>query len=133
MKKLVLDTHTLLWAIGDSDKLPKQVVQLIANKENRVFVSAISLWEIAIKLNIGKLNLNFSPDDILAYCQRMGVEFISLEPLDALGFLKLPTKKEHKDPFDRMLVHQCIKGNYTLISRDDKMKFYETDGLKCTW
>jgi len=133
MRKLVLDTHTLLWAIGDSDKLPKQVVQLIANKENRIFVSTISLWEIAIKLNIGKLNLNFSPDDILAYCQRMGVEFIPLEPLDALGFLKLPTKKEHKDPFDRMLIYQCIKGSYTLVSRDDKMKFYETDGLKCIW
>jgi len=133
MKKIVLDTHVLLWAIGDSDKLPTQVIQHIANKENRIFVSVVSLWEIAIKLNIGKLNLNFSTDDILAYCQRMGVEFIPLEPLDTLGFLKLPTKKEHKDPFDRMLVHQCIKGDYILVSRDSKMKIYESDGLKCVW
>ncbi|MCL2416768.1 MAG: type II toxin-antitoxin system VapC family toxin [Bacteroidales bacterium] len=133
MRKLVLDTHVLLWAIGNSDKLPMRIVEHIANKENRVFVSAISLWEIAIKLSIGKLELKFSPEDILAYCQDMDIEFIPLEPLEALEFLKLPTKKEHKDPFDRMLVYQCIKGNYTLVSRDDKMRFYEKDGLKCIW
>ena len=133
MKKLVLDTHILLWTIGNSSKLPTRVVQHITNKENRVFVSAISLWEIALKLSIGKLELGFPPNDILTYCGKMGVEFIPLEPLDALGFLKLPIKQEHKDPFDRMLIYQCISGNYTLISKDDKMRYYKDDGLECIW
>jgi len=133
MKKLMLDTHVLLWAIGDSDKLPKRIEEHITNKENRMFVSAISLWEVALKFSIGKLVLNFSLDDILKYCQQMNVEFVPLEPLDALEFLKLPTKDEHKDPFDRMLISQCIKGGYTLISRDGKMKLYEKDGLKSVW
>jgi len=133
MKKVMLDTHVLLWTIGNSDKLPKRVVEYITNKENNVFVSAISLWEIALKLSIGKLELSFSPSDILMYCQEIGIQLIPLEPLDALEFLKLPAKKEHKDPFDRMLIYQCIKGDYTLVSRDDKMKFYEKDGLKCIW
>ena len=131
--KIVLDTHILLWTIGNSSKLSTRVVEHITNKENRVLVSAISLWEIALKFSIGKLELNFSPDDILTYCQEIGIELIPLEPLDALGFLKLPIKKEHKDPFDRMLIYQCIKGGFTLVSRDDKMRFYEKDGLKCIW
>ena len=71
--------------------------------------------------------------NIPKYCQQMGFEPIPLMPQEALDFLKLPQKKNHKDPFDRMLIFQCIRGNYTLISKDDKMKFYETDGLKCIW
>ena len=133
MKKLMLDTHVLLWAIGNSDALPSQVVELISNRENQVFISAISLWEIALKCSIGKLELNFAIEDIPKYCEQMSFEFLPLMPLEALGFLKLPTKQAHKDPFDRMLIYQCIKGNYTLVSKDDKMKIYVNDGLECIW
>ena len=133
MKKLMLDTHVLLWAIGNSDGLLPQVVKIISDRKNEVYVSAISLWEIALKQSIGKLELNFVIEDIPKYCEKMGLELIPLMPLDALGFLKLPVKKNHKDPFDRMLVYQCIIGNYYLISKDDKMKLYEDDGLKCIW
>ncbi len=129
----MLDTHVLLWTIGDSDKLSTRIVRQITNKENQVFVSAISLWEIALKCSIGKLELNFAPENIPKYCQQMDINFIPLLPTEALEFLKLPTKKDHKDPFDRMLVYQSIKGDYTLVSRDNKMKFYEKDGLKSIW
>jgi PIN domain nuclease of toxin-antitoxin system len=133
MKKLLLDTHVLLWAIGDSEKLSPQVVEIVSNRRNEVFVSAISLWEIVLKYSLGKLELYFAVEDIPKYCEQMGLYLIPLMPLDALGFLKLPPKKNHKDPFDRMLIYQCIKFNYTLISKDDKMNFYENDGLECIW
>ena len=110
-----------------------QVAEQISNRENEVFVSAISLWEIALKHSIGKLELNFSPEDIPKYCEQMCFYLIPLTPLDAMGFLRLPPKKDHKDPFDRMLIYQCITGNYTLVSRDDKMKFYVNDGLEYIW
>jgi len=133
MKKLMLDTHVLLWAIGKSDELSPIIVEHISDRKNKVYVSAISLWEIALKQSIGKLELNFEVEDIPKYCQQMGFDPIPLMPQEALDFLKLPQKKNHKDPFDRMLIYQCIRGNYTLISKDDKMKFYEIDGLKCIW
>jgi len=64
----------------------------------------------------------------------MCIEFLPLTPQEALDFLKLPQKPNHKkDPFDRMLVYQCIRGNYTLVSKDDKMKYYQADGLNCIW
>jgi PIN domain nuclease of toxin-antitoxin system len=128
-----LDTHVLLWTIGKSDELSHQVTELIRNKENDVFVSAISLWEIAIKHSVKKLELNFAVVDIPKYCQKMGFELIPLKPLEALAMLKLPAKQNHKDPFDRILIYQCIAGNYTLISKDEKMKYYLDDGLKCIW
>ena len=133
MKKFLLDTHVLLWAIGASDELSPQVFENISSRENEVFVSAISLWEIALKQSLGKLEFNFAVEDIPKHCEQMGFYLIPLMPLEALDFLKLPPKKNHKDPFDRMLIYQCIRGNYILVSKDDKMKLYESDGLECIW
>ena len=129
----MLDTHVFLWAIGSSYELSPRVAEHISDKKNRVFVSAISLWEVALKHSIGKLELSFEIEDIPMYCQLMGIELIPLTPHEALDFLKLPQKTKHKDPFDRMLIYQCIRGNYILVSKDDSMKFYETDGLSCIW
>jgi len=133
MKRLLLDTHVLLWAIGKTDELSAQIVKHITDNENEVFVSAVSLWEIALKYSIGKLKLNFDINNIPEYCREMGFNLIALEPFDALGSLKLPQKENHKDPFDRMLIFQCIKNDYTLVSKDDKMKFYKKEGLNCIW
>jgi PIN domain nuclease of toxin-antitoxin system len=54
---ILLDTHTLLWAIGQSKKLSKKIIKEIESTDNEVFVSAVSLWEIALKTSIGKLNI----------------------------------------------------------------------------
>jgi len=133
MKKLMLDTHVLLWTIGNSDELSPQVTELLCNRENAVFISAISLWEIVLKQSVGKLELNFAIEDIPKYCAQMGFFLIPLKPLEVLGFLRLPQKKNHKDPFDRMLIYQCIRGDYVMVSKDDKMKYYENDGLERIW
>jgi len=133
MKKLLLDTHVLLWAIGNSTALSSRVTEYISDDQNEVFISAISLWEIALKHSTGKLELNFAVEDIPNYCQQMGFRLIPLMPLEALGILELPLKQNHKDPFDRMLIFQCLRGKYTMLSKDDKMKYYENDGLECIW
>ena len=133
MKKLMLDTHTLLWAIGKSGELSAQVAEQIMDSENEVYVSAVSLWEIALKYSLGKLTLGFEIENIPKYCRQMGFYLISLEPQEALDSLKLPQKENHKDPFDRMLIYQCIRNNYILISKDSKMKFYCVDGLNYMW
>jgi len=133
MKKLMLDTHVLLWTIGNSDKLSPQIVEQISDGNNDVFVSAVSLWEIVLKQSIEKLELNFAIENIPIYCQQMGFYLIPLKPLEVLGFLKLPQKKNHKDPFDRMLIYQCIANDYVLVSKDAKMEAYKENGLKCIW
>jgi PIN domain nuclease of toxin-antitoxin system len=131
--RLLLDTHTLLWTIGKTDELTKKVMREITNTNNEIFVSAVSLWEIALKHSIGKLIINFNVHKIADYCKKMGFTLIPLEPMDALNSLRLPQKNNHKDPFDRMLIYQSISNKYILVSKDAKMELYKDDGLRCLW
>ena len=134
MRKYLLDTHTLIWAIVDKNKLSKLVLEILQDNDNRLFVSAVSFWEIAIKHGKGKLDLvNFQIRNIPDYCKRLGIEQIPLMPEDAINYSNLLFFENHKDPFDRMLICQCINGNYTLISKDSKMEFYKDDGLEYVW
>ena len=131
--KLLLDTHTLLWAIGKTKELSKIVIQEIKSPNNEILVSAVSLWEIALKHSLGKLVVNFDIENIPEYCKKMKFELIPLEPIDALNSVQLPQKNNHKDPFDRMLIYQCIKNKYTLVSKDSRTELYKKEGLKYIW
>jgi PIN domain nuclease of toxin-antitoxin system len=131
--KFLLDTHTLLWAIGKSNELSERVIHEIKNPNNEVLISAVSLWEIALKYNLGKLVVDFDIKNIPEYCVTMGLELIPLAPIDALNSLQLPQKNNHKDPFDRMLIYQCIKNEYTLVGKDAKIEQYGEHGLKYIW
>jgi PIN domain nuclease of toxin-antitoxin system len=132
--KLLLDTHTLLWSIGKTGELSEKAVQEIKNANNEILVSAVSLWEIALKYSIGKLIMDsFDIKNIPEYCEEMGFELIPLEPLDVLHSLYLPQKNIHKDPFDRMLIYQCIRNGYIFVSKDTRIKIYKEDGLEFIW
>ena len=134
MRKYLLDTHTLIWAIVDKNKLSKSVLEILLDNDSKLFVSAVSFWEIAIKHGKGKMDLeNFQIYNIPDYCRRLAIEQIPLMPEDAINYSDFPVYKNHTDPFDKMLIHQCLRHNYTLISKDNKMKFYEDDGLECIW
>ena len=131
--KLLLDTHALLWSIGKSNELSEMIIQEIRNPNNEVLISAVSLWEIALKYSIGKLIVDFDIKNIPEYCKIMGFELIPLDPIDSLNSLQLPQKSNHKDPFDRMLIYQCIKNGYTFVSKDTKIEQYKENGLKYIW
>lgn len=131
--KILLDTHILLWAIGNTKELSEKVISEIKNPKNEILVSAVSLWEIALKYSIGKLTISFEVKDIPKFCKKMDFELIPLSPVEALESLKLPQKENHKDPLNRMLIYQCIKNEYTLANRDKKMEIYKKDGLKLIW
>ncbi|TGK71461.1 type II toxin-antitoxin system VapC family toxin [Leptospira wolffii] len=129
----LLDTHALLWVIGDSKQLSKKVIEIIENQENQIFVSSISLWEISLKFRLGKLNLSgIKPEDILSYLEKLNINSVELSPEEASTYHKLK-ESFHKDPFDRMIIWQCISKKYTLISKDSVMKKYKISGLKIIW
>ena len=130
---ILLDTHTLLWTIGKSGELSKKVIKEVENIENEIFVSAVSLWEIALKTSTGKLKLSFPVAKIADYCKEMEFSLLPLDPLDALNSQELRFQSNHKDPFDRLLVYQSIKYNYVFASKDNKMKFYKDSGLVVLW
>jgi PIN domain nuclease of toxin-antitoxin system len=115
--RLLLDTHTLLWWLGNDPALPNSARTVIAKQGNVALVSAVSAWEIAIKFNLGKL-----PDasDLLSDFngfisrERFEVLFISADHAVRAGLLPGP----HRDPFDRMLIAQAQAENLPLVSND---------------
>lgn len=130
----LLDTHTLLWTIGQSDRLSGTARNIIRDRTNEILVSSVSLWEISLKYALGKLVLgSMAPQDIPGHCERLGIEMAQLHAADASSYHTLPRATEHRDPFDRMLVHQSIRMRANLLSRDARLACYEPHGLKRVW
>ncbi|QFS49087.1 type II toxin-antitoxin system VapC family toxin [Nostoc sphaeroides] len=103
--KFLLDTHTFIWWYSDSKKLSERVLELLLNPENVRLVSVVSLWEIQIKTQLGKLTLNQSLPEIIHQQQNNGIEFIGVKVNHVLMLGQLPL--HHKDPFDRLLISQA--------------------------
>lgn len=122
----LLDTHTLIWFLDNDSRLPPSAKKQIESAEY-VFVSIVSIWEIAIKINIGKLKLK---TDFQAIEQNLLAQDISILLLDIAAiktYLSLPL--HHRDPFDRILIAQSIDRTLTIISCDVQFDVYPVTRL----
>lgn len=132
--KYLLDTHVLLWMLLHTDKLSKKVYNVLEDSGKEIYLSAISLWEIAIKHQLRKLDLGGVDIRLLPnVAAQSDVKIITPEPYDFITYSELPLKKEHRDPFDRLLIHTAIRNNLILISKDKKFEQYKKDGLQMMW
>ena len=130
--KYLIDTHILIWLAISPEKTSKEIMFLLENKANEVYVSTVSFWEIAIKLSIKKLDLHgIGIDDLATLCYEQDIKIVQL-PISAIKQYRiLPMKDSHKDPFDRALIALSISDNYILLTHDGKMDQYKDDGLIC--
>ncbi len=117
MQQYLIDTHTLLWHITDNVLLPVAVKNLIENTNSKITVSIVSIWEISIKLNIGKLNLEIPFGELQTILYDAKVPILPITFAHTQTYLTLAP--HHKDPFDRMLIAQAITDNYMLIGADE--------------
>ncbi len=121
--KLLLDTHTYLWFINGDSNLSSIARQLIESPENERLLSIASLWEMAIKISIGKLKLNTSFSDLVErQIAGNAIELLHIDPLhlDVVKTLSF----FHQDPFDRLIIAQSIAENVPIISRDATFDLY---------
>lgn len=131
--RYLLDTHTFLWAYGNSDRLPKRVKALIEDASLDVYVSAVSFWELSIKLRSKRLDVGGkTATDLLDEAKQMGFLIIALGSDEAASQQNL-TEDTHFDPFDRMLIWQAIQRDMVLISKDPAFEKFKPDGLKVLW
>ncbi len=129
----LLDTHTLIWAITQPSLLSPKVRALVENPEERIVVSAITFWEISLKFGLGKLSLeNVMPDDFPNICKQMDIEVMPLDGDICASYFQL-SGNYHKDPFDRMLLWLAKSEKFTLLSKDDNMKKYASEGINVVW
>lgn len=130
MNKYLLDTHILLWFFFDSNKISKNISKILINPEKNLYISAISFWEISIKFESGKLNLgNISPSDLKNLAFQNKIISVDLSSDTSCTSHHLKTIY-HKDPFDRLLIWQCLKDGYIFLTADDNIKLYQSEGLK---
>jgi PIN domain nuclease of toxin-antitoxin system len=119
---LIIDTHALIWHIEGNKRLKKKAAFAIENTGNSVYVSKASLWEMAIKIGLGKLEMSIPFDELEVYLGKN--EFLILdynfEHLKTL--LTLPF--HHSDPFDRLIISQAITDDLTVITHDSIFRNY---------
>lgn len=114
--KFILDTHLLLWAAGNSDKLPTEAYSLLADRSNELFFSVTSVWEIAIKQELGRRDFSVDTHLLRRGLLDNGYSELLISSEHAIATSGLPPL--HKDPFDRMLVAQATVEGITLLTAD---------------
>ena len=120
--KLLLDTHLLLWAAGQPEKLSTAALALIEAPENQLLFSAASLWEIAIKTGLGREDFVAEPGLLRRGLLDNGYEELPVSSAHAVALTGLPAI--HKDPFDRILVAQAQVEGVVLVTSDDNVSQY---------
>ena len=123
--KLLLDTHIYLWALSEPNRLSQKQVIAMEDPTNTVYVSSISITEIAIKASLGKLELVFDPLDA---AEKSGFEMLDFSARDALILTDLPF--HHRDPFDRILITQAISLKLMIATQDSIIDQYDCRTLK---
>ncbi len=121
MDNLLLDTHAFIWYSENDPKLPESIKTDIENAD-RVYLSIASLWEIAIKLSIGKLSLRSNYESIETSLESAGISLLSISFADTVQVMNLPL--HHRDPFDRILIAQSIGRSLALVSCDNAFGAY---------
>ncbi len=131
MKKYLIDTHIFLWLVFDPEKIDAKKLDILKDPKNKIFIASISFWEISLKYNLGKLELNgLTPDALPSIAENMRLDILEIDKDTMASFYKLPKIDTHKDPFDRIIIWKCINENLTLISQDSKFYKYQEYGLK---
>lgn len=119
----LLDSHTFLWFVAGDKQIPVSVRDKIKDINQSCFLSAASLWEITIKHQIGKLDLDISLAELFDYVDRNQIEIIPITCEHLLTLSDLPN--HHNDPFDRLIISQAIAEDLIVITRDKLFKKYK--------
>jgi PIN domain nuclease of toxin-antitoxin system len=121
--KVLLDTHLVLWAmLGHASRISKKGLAALGSEQFEPVVSAVTIWEAAIKRGLGKLEV---PMDFLWQIEAAGVELLPVMPRHADLVASLPP--HHSDPFDRLLVAQAISEGLPLVSDDKSLHSYDVE------
>lgn len=127
MRKYLLDTHILIWALLDSPLLSKTARAIFAARGNRFYFSAASIWEIALKHGKHPDEIPCTPVEAKLFAEESGFRSLSVTPAHAMGVCSLPDI--HADPFDRLLIAQARSESMTLMSHDEHVIRYGADIL----
>lgn len=125
--KVLLDTHILLWTLTANDKLSDRAREIIASKDNDIFYSTASVWEVSIKHSIHPENMPLSGRELSEYCLEAGYEVLSVKDEHVYVLETLVRKEDaprHNDPFDRIMIAQAKAEGMLFLTRDSLLSYY---------
>ncbi len=127
--RALLDTHAFLWWIDDDPMLPPRVREIIGDGENEILLSVVSVWEIAIKKSLGRLDM---PADFARFMsEQISLNGFRVLPVELAHALRIESlSHHHRDPFDRLLIAQGLVEDVAILSRDDDFSAY---GVERVW
>jgi PIN domain nuclease of toxin-antitoxin system len=128
MGRYLLDTHTAIWQFNGDTALSNTAKQIIYGYSNRIYISIVSVWEVAIKINIGKLNFAGNTENFLHLADLDDITIFPIKTEHLLIYENLPLI--HRDPFDRLLIATAIAEEMTLITDDKEVAKY---GVPQVW
>ena len=125
---LLSDTHAFIWSFSNTKRLSPTVAKEFKNPTNQIFLSVASIWEMQIKIKLGKMIFNDTLENIVAEQQTVNnIQILPVYLSHALYLENLPL--HHKDPFDRLLISQAIVENMTLVTADPEFAKYQVNLL----
>ena len=122
MASYLLDTHAAIWFFSGDDKISQTAKNAILDLSNRKFISIVSAWEVAIKLCIGKLDINGRTADFIFDVENNGITILPIKTAYLTALESLPMI--HRDPFDRLLVATALAEQMTIITADENIAKY---------
>ena len=125
---VLLDTHPFIWFLNGDEHLPDSLKSIIANTTNRCFLSIASLWEIAIKCSLGKLELKGDFGQMAGFLSDNDIEILPVTFEHLQRLMQLPF--HHRDPFDRLIITQALTENLFMATKD---KLFPVYGVNCIW
>lgn len=125
--KLLLDTHTFIWFVEDDSYLPQKLKLLIEEPQNEIFLSIVSLWEMAIKIQLKKLNINKSINEIINFSIENGFILLPILPEHIIRLSQL--EFHHRDPFDRMIIAQGLAEQQKIVGKDITFDKYNANRI----
>jgi PIN domain nuclease of toxin-antitoxin system len=125
--RVLLDTHTFLFAINPVERLPLRVKELLLDAEVERLVSVVTVWEIATKIRIGKLDLPENAHFYSTHIRALGAKVLPVELAHSFALFSLPL--HHRDPFDRMLIAQAKAEDLTVLTQDAAFPPYDVPVL----
>ena len=126
--RVLLDTHALLWWLSNDHRLGEPSRDVIENPANDVIVSIASLWEMVVKVRVGKLHADIS--DVIRALEAEAFDFLAIQPVHLQKLAELPV--HHRDPFDHLLIAQSIAENAIFMTEDGHALLYPVHSIRCS-
>jgi PIN domain nuclease of toxin-antitoxin system len=126
--RYLLDTHVVLWMLDDAPQLGRRLREQITDPANDVYVSVVSVWEMALKARIGKLEADIG--EVIGYLAPTGLRLLDLRPAHLMQLAVLPVVPRHRDPFDHLLIATAQAERLCLVTDDTHASRYAVDYVR---